>query len=168
MNKTQIRELKQDERHLLKDFLYEAVFRREDAPPYPRQIIDEPTICVYIEGWGRPDDICLVALADGEVAGAVWTRVLASRGYACLDDETPELAISLFEPYRRQGIGTALMRSMISKLKSAGYRRVSLSVTKDNPACHMYTKLGFEVVGESPEDFLMTLDLGNGAAVKGL
>ena len=158
----EIRELMPDEQPLLKDFLYEAVFRREDQPPYPREIIDEPSIRVYIEGWGQPDDICLVALADGEYAGAVWTRLLtgAAKGYGYVDDETPELAISLFAPHRGQGIGTTLMRAMIGRLRSVGYKRVSLSVTRDNPACRLYTRLGFEIVGGNKDDYLMVLELG--------
>ncbi len=158
----EIRELKPEETPLLGDFLYEAVYRREDQPPYPREIIDKPAIRVYVEGWSKPDDICLVALVDGEIAGAVWTRVLTgdAKGFGYVDDFTPELAIALFKPYRGQGLGTMLMRSMIDELRSAGYRRVSLSVTKDNPACRLYSKLGFEIVGGNKDDYLMVLELG--------
>ncbi len=157
----EIRDLKPDEQPLLRDFLYEAVFRQEDQPPYPRDIIDKPAIRVYIEGWGKPDDICLVALADGKIAGAVWTRLLTgeAKGFGYVDDETPELAIALFKPFRRRGIGTALMNAMIDRLTKAGYRRVSLSVTKDNPACRLYLRLGFKIVGEDEKDYVMVLAL---------
>lgn len=159
----EIRELKSDEQPLLGDFLYEAVYRREDQPPYPHDIIDKPAIRVYIEGWGKPDDICLAAaLADGGIAGAVWTRLLTgeAQGFGYVDDETPELAIALYKPHRGQGLGTALMSAMIDRLKKTGYRRVSLSVSKENPAYRLYARLGFEVAGEDEKDYVMVLELG--------
>lgn len=160
-----IRGLEPQEMYLLEDFLYEAVFRRDDQPPYPRTIIGEPKVRVYIEGWGRPGDVCLVALVDGAYAGAVWTRALcgAAKGYGYLDDETSELVISLYAPYRGRGIGTALMRAMLAKLEGSGCRRVSLSVSRENPACRLYARLGFKVVGENAEDYLMALSFAGGA-----
>ena len=157
----EIRDIRPDELHLLSDFLDEAVFQREGEPRLPKNIIDEPSIRVYIEGWGRPDDLCLVALIDGKYAGAVWTRILSGdiKGYGYIDDFTPELAISLFKEYRGKGIGTALMQAMIQKLKAADYLTVSLSVTKDNPEHRLYRKLGFYVAAETKDDYLMVLDL---------
>lgn len=147
--------------HLLRDFLYEAVFQREGEPRFPKDIIDEPSIRVYIDGWGRPDDLCLVALIDGKYAGAVWTRILSGdkKGFGYIDDFTPELAISLFKEHRGKGIGTALMQAMIQKLNKYGYSQVSLSVTQDNPAHRLYRKLGFEVVADKNDDYLMVLKL---------
>jgi len=151
----------------MKDFLYEAVFQREGEPPLPRTIIDEPRISVYIDNWGRPDDLCLVALADGKYAGAVWTRIHSGgiKGYGYIDEFTPELSISLFKAYRGRGLGTALMQAMIQRLKVCGYSRVSLSVTKENPACHLYRRLGFKAVAEAQDDYLMVLDLSEDGGI---
>ncbi len=162
MNDFEIRDLQPEELPLLIEFLYEAVYRREDQPPYPREIIDKPAVRVYIEGWGRPDDICLAAHADGGMAGAVWTRLMTgnAKGFGYVDDETPELAIALHKQYRGQGLGTALMTAMIDRLTNAGYSRVSLSVSKENPACRLYTRLGFAVANEDEKDYLMVLELG--------
>ena len=111
MDRIQIREIKPSELHLLEDFLYEAVFQKEGEPPLPKTIIDEPSIRNYIGDWGRPDDICLVALIDGRCIGAVWTRLLSGdiKGYGYINDFTPEFAISLYKEYRGKGIGTVLM-----------------------------------------------------------
>ena len=162
----EIRELKPQEEPLLKDFLYEAVFRLPNQPPYPREIIEEPAVRVYIEGWGRPGDICLVAHADGEIAGAVWTRLLTDdkKGFGYVDDETPELAISLFKQYRGHGLGTKLMQSAICRLTADGYRKVSLSVTKDNPACRLYQRLGFQTIFKNDDDYLMVLNIAGNIA----
>jgi ribosomal protein S18 acetylase RimI-like enzyme len=156
MKDIEIRDIRPDELHMMKDFLYEAIFQKEGEPRLPKAIINEPSIRVYIEEWGRPGDLCLVALADGEYAGAVWTRLLSGdiKGFGYIDDSTPEIAISLYK-----GIGTALMRAMIQRLKACGYSRVSLSVTKRNPAHRLYRKLGFSVAAEPNDDYLMVLDL---------
>ena len=161
MNNYVIREIHSDEIHLLEDFLYEAIYQPDGSNLLPRSIIEEPQISVYIDGWGEKDDLCLVAEVQDRIVGAVWTRILAGeiKGYGNVDDETPEFAISLFKEYRNQGIGTNLMKSMIGLLKEMGYQKTSLSVAKDNYASKMYKDLGFKVVNENEDDFLMLLQL---------
>ena len=44
---------------------------------------------------------------------------------------------------------------MLSLLKRKGYERVSLSVQKANYALKMYENAGFEVVGETEEEYIM-------------
>ena len=75
--------------------------------------------------------------------------------YGHIDGETPSLAVSLYREYRGRGIGTALLREMLSLLKRKGYERVSLSVQKANYALKMYEKAGFEVVDETEEEYIM-------------
>ena len=127
-----IREIKPSETCLLKDFLYEAIFQRDEENLLPKDIINKPELRVFIEGFGKPDDCCLVADIDGKVVGAVWTRILSGevKGYGNLDEDTPEFAISLYKEYRNMGIGTALMRRMLELLKERGYKRASLAVQK--------------------------------------
>lgn len=80
-------------------------------------------------------------------------------GYGHIDDETPSLAISLYEEYRNLGIGTVLMRNMLQFLKDKGYKCVSLSVQKANYAVNMYRKVGFEIVSENTEEYIMVCQL---------
>ena len=75
--------------------------------------------------------------------------------YGHIDDVTPSLAISLYKEYRGLGIGTALMKEMLLLLKSKGYEKVSLSVQKANYAFKMYQKLGFEIIDENEEEYIM-------------
>ena len=79
--------------------------------------------------------------------------------YGHIDDETPSFAISLYEEYRNMGIVTALMRDMLEFLKDKGYKRTSLSVQKVNYAVRMYQKVGFEVVDENEEEYIMVYRL---------
>ena len=152
-----IRPIKTSEIDLLKDFVYEAIFQREGELLLPRSIINQPDIKIYIEDFGKPDDLCLVAELDGKVVGAVWTRIFCGpiKGYAYIDDKTPELAISLYKEYRGKGIGTALMKSMLQLLKSRGYKQVSLGVQKDNYAVKMYKNLGFEINKGLEQEYIM-------------
>lgn len=156
-----IREIKPSEIYLLKDFLYEAILQRDEKNPLPKDIINKPELRVFIEGFGKPDDCCLVADIDGKVVGAVWTRIIFGevKGYGNVDEDTPEFAISLYKEYRNMGIGTALMRRMLELLKERGYKRASLAVQKDNYAVRMYKKVGFKIVKESEEEYLMICDL---------
>lgn len=75
------------------------------------------------------------------------------------DDKTLSLAISLNEQYRNLGLGTALMKKMLQFLKDKGYKQTSLSVQRANYAVNMYRKLGFEVVIENEEEYIMLCKL---------
>lgn len=156
-----IREIKPTEIHLLKDFLYEAIFQRDEENLLPKDVINQPELNVFIDNFGKPDDLCLVADIDGKVVGAVWTRILSGeiKGFGNIDDKTPEFAISLYKEFRNKGIGTALMKNMMHLLKERGYRKTSLAVQKDNYAVRMYKAVGFEIVAELEEEYLMVHEL---------
>ena len=98
-----------------------------------------------------------MAEADGRIIGAVWTRIMNDYGH--VDDETPSFAISLFSEYRGQGIGTRLMKEMLSLLKEHGYRQASLAVQKANYAVRMYRNVGFEIIDENDEEYIMACRL---------
>lgn len=149
-----IREIQKQEYPLLDNFLYEAIFVPKGVEPPPKTIIASPELQVYVEHFGEiKDDLGLVAEVDGKIVGAVWVRIMNDYGH--IDDETPSLAISLYKEYRGFGIGTAMMKEILALLKSHGYSQVSLSVQKANYAAKMYLKIGFEIVRENEEEFIM-------------
>ena len=149
-----IRKWKDGEQTFLEDFLYEAIFIPEGVEAPSREIIRLPELQVYITDFGKkPDDICFLAEADGKVAGAVWVRVMEDYGH--LEEGVPSFAISLYKEYRRKGIGTELMKRMLQELAQRGYEKASLAVQKANYAVRMYRKVGFEIVGENEEEYLM-------------
>ncbi len=157
-----IRKIKAEETNILEDMLYEAIYQAEGIPSVPKDIIKNPEINVYIRNFGeKKDDHCFVAETDGKIVGAVWVRILADeiKGFGNIDNQTPEFAISLFKEYRNKGYGTMLMKEMIRHLKDKGYKQTSLSVNKDNYAILMYQNLGFSIIKENKDDFLMLLDL---------
>lgn len=109
---------------------------------------------IYISDFGtKKDDICFVAEVQSQIVGAVWVRIMNDYGH--VDDETPSFAISMLKEYRHCGIGTKLMEKMLSELKKRGYKQASLSVQKLNYAAEIYKKIGFEVVDENDEEYIM-------------
>ena len=159
-----IREIERDECELLDDFLYHAIFVPEGTAPPPLSVIREPDLQVYVEGFGRDEhDKALVAEANGKVIGAVWVRIMNDYGH--VDDETPSFAISLYPRYRGMGIGTAMMLRMLELLKESGCRKASLSVQKANYAVRLYEKLGFKIVHENADEYIMVKLLDGSQAI---
>lgn len=158
MNNLIIREMKKDEYKILDDFLYEAIFIPKGAKKPPREIINNEELQVYVKDFGTDkNDNCLVAEYDCKIVGACWTRIMNDYGH--IDNDTPSFAISLYEEYRGKGIGTRLMESMLKLLKDKGYKRTSLSVQKNNYAVEMYKKVGFRIIDENKEEYIMVYDL---------
>lgn len=154
---TIIRKMSPEEYSLLREFLYQAIYLPEGAEPPPRSVVDLPELQVYITDFGtRPGDHCMVAEMAGKVVGAAWCRIMDDYGH--IDTDTPSLAISLLPEYRRRGIGTRLLNALLLLLRENGYRQVSLSVQKENPALRLYQRTGFRIVAEKGTDYLMLWD----------
>ena len=137
-----IRELRQNEMEVLDTFLYEAIFIPKGVSAPSKDIINQPELQVYVKNFGEDKgDLCLVAQVEND--------------YGHIDDETPSFAISLLKEYRNYGIGTELMKQMLKKLKMQGYRQASLAVQKMNYAVRMYTNVGFEIVDENDQEYIM-------------
>lgn len=80
-----------------------------------------------------------LAVTQGRVAGQI---LVASIG-----DELRLVDVSLLPEFRNRGIGGALLRDLLDRAASEN-RCVSLHVLPDNPAVHLYRRLGFINVGE--------------------
>lgn len=79
--------------------------------------------------------------------------------YGHIADGVPSFAISLYKQYRGYGIGTELMKRMLVELKEKGYERTSLAVQKANYAVKMYKNVGFEIIDENEEEYIMVYQL---------
>lgn len=143
---------------MLEDFLYEAIFIPEGMEVPPRSVISLPELQTYIKDFGLlKDDFALVAEIEKQIIGAVWVRIINDYGH--IDSSTPSLAISLYKDYRKHGIGIAMMKEMLNLLRNHGYKSVSLSVQKANYAAKMYQKLGFKIVNENKDEWIMICHL---------
>jgi GNAT superfamily N-acetyltransferase len=112
----------------------------------------------YVDNWGRPGDLALVATETGHRVGAAWFRVFRASepGYGFVNEETPELTISVVPSRRKHGVGQELLNALLKKASEEGHTAVSLSVEKDSPAVKFYERNGFEPVGESAGGLVMT------------
>ena len=161
--KAKVRLMRMSDYVCLPEFLYQAIFIPEGAVPPNRSIINSPQIFIYIKDFGtQPGDLGVVAESNGQVIGAAWTRIINAHGH--INDEIPELAISLLPEFRMCGIGTKLMKKLFGVLRANGYARTSLSVQKDNPAVEFYKRLGYRITEEKldhegNEDFIMIKEL---------
>ena len=81
-------------------------------------------------------------------------------GYGSIDNVTVEFAILVFDEYQKMGIGTALMNRMLEHLKELNYPKASLAVQKENYAVRMYLNIGFDIVDENEQEYIMIHRLG--------
>jgi len=154
-----IRQIEVSEYPVLEEFVYHALFLPSGVKPPPREVIYEPNIYVYINDFGGKDDCGVVAEQDGKIIGAAWTRIIPAYGH--IDDKTPELAISVLPNCRGQKIGSKMMEHLFELLWKRGYKQTSLSVQKENAAVRFYKRLGYTIVEEKTEDFLMIKELSS-------
>ena len=85
-------------------------------------------------------------LEDGEPIG----RLYLDRR----DDELRLIDIALVPSCRNRGIGGALMRDVLDEAAAAG-RSVRIHVEHNNPAMHLYDRLGFRKLEEQGPYWLM-------------
>ena len=139
--------------------LYQSLYVPEGHQPFSREVIRRPELARYVEGWGKPGDLALIATLDSMPVGAVWLRLLKGekKGYGYVDDRTPELGIAVLPDYRGQGVGTRLLEHLFRNATT--YAAISLSVSKGNPAINLYQKLGFRSVREDDTSVVMLKNL---------
>jgi GNAT superfamily N-acetyltransferase len=115
----------------------------------------------YVDNWGRPGDLALVATETGHRVGAAWFRVFrtAEPGYGFVDEATPELTISVVPSRRKHGVGQELLDALLEKAHAEGHTSVSLSVEQDSPAVKFYERNGFERTGEAAGGLVMKRSL---------
>ena len=134
----------------LREMLYHSLYVPDGCPPFDRAVVSRPEIAKYVDGWGRPGDLGLVAVdsSTDEAVGAVWMRIFTAseKGYGYVGDHIPELGIAVLPERRGCGVGSALLRRLV-EMATSKYGAVSLSVSSDNPAQHLYERFGFERVG---------------------
>lgn len=118
------RRLADTEEDLLETFLYLAIHQEDPTNPVSRSVLELPELATYISNWGRRSDHCLVAEVGGVVIGAAWCRIYAGQvtGYGFVDDQTPELTMSLLPEYRGRGIGSELLGRLLELLQEKGLR----------------------------------------------
>ncbi len=130
---------------LRKEYLYQALYVRRGSPPFPRDILDTAEWRKYYAGWGQKD-FGIVARVNDNTVGAAWFNLLTGDdpGHAYVDDQTPELTISVDRAHRGNGIGSCLLKALVQQGWKRGWQQLSLSVDKENFAYQWYLSQGWE------------------------
>ncbi len=111
-------------------------------------ILAIPELARYIDGWPRAGDYALIAVGAAPLGAAWWRQLRADdAGYGYVADDTPEIVIAVRPDYRGRGIGRALLETLLVRAEGCGLPALSLSVDRDNPATHLYERLGFVATG---------------------
>ncbi|MGZ9583658.1 N-acetyltransferase family protein [Paenibacillus marinisediminis] len=151
MKSYSIRPVTTEDVPFLWDMLYESMHVSEGQEPFSRDILNDPYISKYMDGWGREGDLGYIAVNDeDQPVGSITARYFTedNQGFGYVADDVPELGMALLPEYRGCGIGTALMQRLIQELKVQGVKELSLSVAPDNlAAVKLYQRFGFQEVG---------------------
>jgi len=146
MDELTVRAAVADDEPFLWRMLLEAAHAGDEVDG-PDALKAMPELARYVAGWGRADDVGVIATCDGEPVGAAWLRLLVGdqAAYGYVDDGTPELAIAVDPARTGQGIGGALLARLLAEAERR-FAAVSLSVRADNDALRLYERFGFRPV----------------------
>ena len=136
------------------------MMREAGFPPERRPPLDEalraPHVAQWLDAWGRPGDLAVVAVADdGSPLGAALCRRFGPWNYGFVDEATPVVAIAVVEHRRNRGIGTSLLGALADAARAAGAPALSLSVGATNPALRLYQRTGYLRVATAPNGQLI-------------
>lgn len=82
-----------------------------------------------------------VAVEDGQVAGYIGMSFVLDEGYI--------YNVAVDEKYRKRGIGSALIRTLVTHCKKESFAFLTLEVRESNTAARsLYNNFGFIKVGE--------------------
>ena len=113
----------------------------------------------YHEGWGRADDLGVLAFDGPWFAGGAYARRVgpADGTYGFVDPDLWELTVGVEAERRGSGLGRLLLESLKAQTIERGVAGLSLSVEPDNlTARGLYDAANFAIAEERATDVLMT------------
>jgi len=116
-----------------------------------REFSDQEWKDVYLENFGKPVEwkskqLCVKATVKGKIAG-----------YAKLKIDLDVCLIRSFiigKKYRRSGVGTKLMKTVLTVLKENNTNKAYLITGKGWKAIQFYKSLGFQKKADLPKHYL--------------
>lgn len=146
MRLRKLRQLESYEYDVLPTFLYNSIYQNEDDELLDYEVIKKKQYNNYIADFGKETDNAIVWEIEGRIAGLGWSRLFHedddSFGY--VDENTPEITLSVLPGYDVQLIGPELIGVLFNELKIQGYKQVSINVDARYEYLDMLEKLGFE------------------------
>ncbi len=152
-----------DDRPFLEQMLQEAAGWDPQRPRLtPAQVFADPQLAHYVHGWGRPEDLGVIAEVSGRPVGAAWIRRFSADdpGYGFVAEDVPELSIAVLAGWRGRGVGSRLLETVAAAAASRGVGVISLSVETTNPARALYASHGFREVSRAAGALTMLRDVG--------
>jgi len=106
----------------------------------PMVVVRRPGDPVVADDPLVPDGACNPVVADGEVVAYIV--------YWQIRDDVQVNNVAVHPDHRGRGLGEAMMRYAIAKVRAAGAGFITLEVRQSNTAAvTLYKKLGFEILG---------------------
>ena len=142
--------------------LYTALaWNPERRLPARDETLQHPEALRYHRDWGRRGDLGVIAIAGDDVVGVAYCRLFtdSDHGHGYVDDETPEVAIGVRDDARGAGLGTRLLAQLADAAAANGFRRLSLSVDRENPAVRLYERLGYRALTSDDAGVRMICEL---------
>jgi GNAT superfamily N-acetyltransferase len=137
--------------------LFEASKAAERIRPLGGRRLARPSWTISPDGAaGRPARLAERTAPLGRVLRRSWDERENSYGY--VDAATPVVGIAIAPGWRGRGIGRELLTRLITRSRTEGYSRLSLSVEKDNPSRFLYLSCGFVTTSEDKDDYIMVKD----------
>jgi ribosomal protein S18 acetylase RimI-like enzyme len=157
-----VRPVTTEDQPFLSEMLWEAAAVAEELRRLGKEAsLARPEVAKYLEGWGCAGDFGVIAEDEtGRLLGAAWARLFSADhpGYGFIAGDIPELSIGVTDRARGRGVGGALIDALLETARAAGYRAMSLSVDRNNPARRLYQRQGFRDAGVSdPSDSSVTM-----------
>lgn len=148
------------------DFLTEMLVEAVNWEPHRRrsreEIMADPQLGHYVNGWMDANDLGVVAESPaGNPIGGAWLRYLPENdpGFGYVRDDVPELSMGVVASWRGRGVGRTLLRSLTDAARTAGVTALSLSVERANFAARLYESEGFRTVASFDNADTMLVDL---------
>lgn len=154
----------------LREMLYEAAVPPNAPRPPLEEVLVEPRNARFIDDWGRPGDLGVVAEEGGQPVGAAWLRLHTGEeiapGYS--GDAVAQLAIGLVPSARGIGWGRKLFDRLLDEARGLGLGEVQLTVGLANvPAVRLYERMGFSVLASDGRSARMICRLSSRSGPEG-
>jgi len=123
--------LKKGEKEAIVEFLFQHLDEYGDSKTAIGKCLD-----YALKKNNRPGGTITLALDEDKIIGAVVTNETGMEGYI---PENILVYIAMHSDYRGKGIGKGIMEKAMNAVSGD----IALHVEPDNPAVHLYRKLGF-------------------------
>ena len=121
------------------------------AYPWENSYDPEQEARFLAEKADSPNEVMLVALVDGKLAGTAGIEAVGKKYKVC---HRAEFGIGILKAYWGIGLGKALTAACVRCAKEAGYLQLELNAVAENQrAIALYRSMGFEEYGRNPLGF---------------